>query len=112
MTHTMIYVLSIIDFAALLVGLTVLKRVTKIVHEVADTIQREVTLQIAAAEKSTVQGFVEAAAPAIQMLAATMPRVVHDAVESVAGRLTIQGDGKLEVRPSESVEEEHGLRAV
>lgn len=105
--HVIIYVLLGVDAAALAVGLTILRRVTKQVHETADAIRREVNGAINQAEQQAVGAFINAATPALAMVAQTVPTILRDGLETVAKSLRIRGDGRVEITTSE---EDDGVR--
>ena len=87
----LLVVLAAVDVAALAVGLTILRRVTAIVVETGEAIDRAVRSSIDEARKDAVAGFVAALGPALGVLGQQLPAVVREAV----GHLHIRADGTL-----------------
>lgn len=87
--HIVVYVLCVIDLAALGVGLTVLRRVTRIVKETGEAVHAAVTEQIIEAQRGATEGFIAALGPALALL----PDALHDALR----RVRVSGDGRFEI---------------
>jgi len=99
-----VYILCVIDLAALGVGLTVLRRVTRIVKETGDAVHAAVTDQIVEAQHSATDGFIEALGPALAML----PGALHDAL----GRVRISADGRFTIVGADTEQKVEPLKAV
>jgi hypothetical protein len=87
----LLIVLAAVDVAALAVGLTILRRVTRIVIDTGEAIDRAVHESIEEAKHDAVRGFTEALGPALAVLASQVPKVVREAV----GNLHIRAGGSL-----------------
>lgn len=77
----MLLVLSVVDFCALGVGLTILRRVTKIVVETGKAIDRAVTENINSARDSAVDEFASAVKPALAQAATELIPLITDFLE-------------------------------
>lgn len=96
-SDVLIIVLAIIDCAALFVGLTILRRVTRIVVETGDAIHSAVSDSIGEAKTEAVHEFTAAVGPALGLLAAEIPKALREGIKGVrvsaGGTLTFQ-DGE------------------
>ena len=89
--RVLLVVLSVVDLAALAVGLTILRRVTRIVVDTGEAIHAAVHASIDEAKHETVRSFTDALGPALGVLASQVPKAVREAV----GNLRIQAGGTL-----------------
>ena len=76
-----IIILTIVDLCALGVGVTILKRVTRIVHESASAINKAVETNIEGARESAVSSFAEAVGPALTKAATELLPLFTELIE-------------------------------
>lgn len=88
--------LVLVDAAALGVGLTVLRRVTRIVKETASAVQEATDASIAQAQADAVTAFMAAAAPVF----AGLPSLLHKGFEELLRRARITPEGHVELSPT------------
>lgn len=88
--------LAVIDAAALSVGLLVLKRVTKIVHETADAVQEATNESIAKAESDAVDAFMRAATPVFDSFKPLIQQELAEAAAKLIPLLSSALGNKLE----------------
>ena len=81
-TDVDIIVLTIVDLCALGVGVTILRRVTKIVVETGNAIHSAVGQNINEARESAVDAFAEAVGPAISQAAIHLLPMITQLIES------------------------------
>lgn len=99
--------LVLVDLAALTVGLTILRRVTKLVISVGDRIHEAVESSIEQARQDAVTGFLESATPIIAAVATGVPKVVREALSEVASSIRVTASGAIQVQEADS-----GLKLV
>jgi len=93
--QALLVALAVVDLAALTVGLTILRRVTRIVVETGEAIHGAVASSIDEAKRDTVEAFIAALAPAL----AHLPNLLGGMKVSAEGRLSVDEEPKPDDSP-------------
>lgn len=107
--HAMIVALTVVDLCALGVGLTILRRVTRIVQDAGSAVETATMAGIDRAKAEAVEQFSEAVAPALSKLGDAVAPALISLGQAVPGMLrevlsehiSISAEGQLEVKSAD-----------
>ena len=91
--------LTVVDVSALAVGLTVLRRVTRLVREAGDEVHRAVVEGIDQAKMDAVNGVAHAVVPVVSELMTQLPRAIHAMSQEVTAAVTVAISKREEEEP-------------